>query len=416
MNRDTSLPRRACAALLLTAALAAGAGCSKDAPAAGPPRMAPVFRVTTQPVATGTLTHGVEAIGSLEAYQVVTVPARVEGVLDRLDFDEGTAVTPETVLAVVDERRYSLVVDQAEAAVREAEAAAAQAKTAVPSAAARTTRVRAELAEAVANFDRWKALRAKDPGFVTEEKLLGLEAAAKGLAASLDEAIAGESEALARQRSAEAAIESRRAAVAIAKRNVDETRVRAPIAGLVEKRHVAAGQYVKVGDRIATIVDVRELRLRFSVSETQSVRLKRGESVSFRVSADPTRVYAAELIHVDATAEETTRMVGCLAVVKDPSPALKPGFFAQVTADIVARNDAIIVPDGALLATEKGVAAFVVEDGKAVQRLLTTGLHTKDGGVEVISGLKPGETLVVNGAQSLQPGVAVQVVVEGAAR
>ena len=75
-------------------------------------------------------------------------------------------------------------------------------------------------------------------------------------------------------------------------------------------------------------------------------------------------------------------------------------------------GDTIVVPEGSLLATEKGFVAYVVVGGKASQRPVKIGLHTKSGGIEILEGLAAGDVLVVNGAQSLQPGVPVEVVDE----
>jgi multidrug efflux system membrane fusion protein len=394
--------------------LAATAACGQGTQPSGPSKTAPrAYRVTAQTVAARPFIYSVDAVGALEAYQVVTVPARVEGALDRVEFDVGSTVTPESVLVVIDERRYALRADQAKAAVEEAQAAAGEADAALSSAVARTARVTTELQEARANHSRYKALRAKDTGYVSEERLQSLEAAAKSLEASLEEARAGESEAKARQRQSIAALDARRTAVAIAEKDVADTHARPPIAGIVETRHVTAGQYVKVGDPIATLVDTSRLRLRFSVSDTESVRLALGQKVRFRLKAFGDRDFVADLFHVDATADETTRMVGCLAAVTDPDPGVKPGFFAQVFVEVAREGASIVVPEGALLPTEKGFVAFVEEGGRAVRRVLTIGLHTRDGQVEVLAGLAAGERLLVNGAQSLDDGVPVVIVEEG---
>lgn len=394
--------------------LAAAAACGQGTQLSGPSKNAPrAYRVTAQTVAARPFIYSVDAVGSLEAYQVVTVPARVEGALDRVEFDVGTKVTPESVLAVIDERRYALRADQAKSAVEEAQAAAREADASLASAAARTARVSTELEEARANFARYTALRAKDTGYVSEERLQSLGAAAKSLESSFEEAKAGEGEAQARQKQTMAALDARRVAVAIAEKDVADTHARPPIAGIVEQRHVAAGQYVKVGDPIATLVDTSSLRLRFAVSDTESVRLALGQKVRFRLKAFGDRDFEADLFHVDATADDATRMVGCLAAVTKPDPGIKPGFFAQVYVEVAREGASIIVPEGALLPTEKGFVAFVEEGGKASRRVLTIGLHTRDGQVEVLAGLKAGERLLVNGAQSLDDGVPVVIVEEG---
>lgn len=399
--------------LAVLAALAAGA-CreSKVATSGKGAGGSRAFRVTAGAVAARPLTYAVDAIGSLEAYQVVAVPARVEGTLERLAFDVGAKVTPETVLAVIDERRHALWLEQAQSALAEARAAADEAKAAVSKAAAQTARVRAELEEATSSLARWRGLREKNPGWVTEEKIAAEEARSKSLAAQLDEAAAGEDEAAAAARAMASAAESRAAAVALAEKNAADARVRAPIAGVVETKHVAAGQYVKVGDRIATLVDTRELRLRFTVGESESVQLRTGQRVAFRVSAFGRRDFEADLFHVAATADPVSRMVECLAVVKDADPALRPGFFASVRVEIDRKGGAIVVPEGSLLPTEEGFVAFAIEEGKAVRKPVVLGLHTKDGGVEVVEGLREGERIALKGAQALQDGVAVEVVEE----
>jgi membrane fusion protein, multidrug efflux system len=418
MPASSAARRLVGAALVALVVVACGKASGASGPAGKPPPRA--YRVTTVPVAARPLTYAVDALGSLEAFQVVTVPARVEGTLGRLAFDEGTAVTPETELARIDERRYALGVDHARAALAESEAAAEEAKASATKSAAQTARVRAELDEAQANLARVTALREKNPGWVSEERLLGEEARAKSLAAQLDEAAAGETQAAAKVRATASAVDARRVTLALAEKDAEDARVRSPIAGTVEARHVAEGQYVKVGDRIATLVDTHILRLRFTVGEAQSVQMRKGLPVSFRVAAFPERSFQARIFHVDRTADPTTRMVECLADVEDAEGVLRPGFFATVGAEIARESDAIVIPTGALLSTEEGFVAFaVVGEGverHAEKRRLKLGLHTREGDVEVVEGLRAGETIALKGAQSLRDGVKVDVVSEGAAK
>jgi multidrug efflux pump subunit AcrA (membrane-fusion protein) len=95
----------------------------------------------------------------------------------------------------------------------------------------------------------------------------------------------------------------------------------------------------------------------------------------------------------------------------DPETAklLRPGAFAEVTVPIAAGGDAPVIPQIAVRASERGFLAFVVEGDKARERVLTLGLRTADGRVEVRSGLKAGELLVVRGAEPLKEGSGVRV-------
>jgi multidrug efflux system membrane fusion protein len=385
--------------LILALAAAASACGPKDdaAPAKKAPR---AYRVSVARVETRELSYAVEAVGTLEAYDVVTVPARVEGTLESLTFDEGDAVTTDQVLAVVDGKRYALELEQSRTAVASAEAA-------VGTSQARSAQAVAALQEAETAFARRKGLREKNAGWVSEDELTTLGTAVVRCRASLEEARAGEKVAVAQ-------VEEKRAALAIAAKNGEDARVRSPIAGTIERRHVTAGQYLLAGAPIATLVDGSRLRVRFRVGEAESVRLGNGQEAKFTVAAFPGRPFTAAVVHVNATADPVSRMVECIAAVKEPPRGLKPGFFASVTIVVAREGKAVVVPVAAILPTEKGFTAFTIEDGKAKARTLVLGLHTKDGGVEVLSGLAAGETYAVGGAQSLTDGVAVEIAADAA--
>jgi multidrug efflux system membrane fusion protein len=352
--------------------------------------------VATAPVSTRPVVYLVETHGSLEAYETVVVPARVEGTIESLDFEEGTAVTPATVLAEIDTERYALEVRRAENAVAQAEGTLARA-------AAQIEWEKASLAEAESNLARRRAIREKNPDFVSEEEITTLEAAVARFRASQDRSRADE-------QGARAALEEARTRVALARKNLADSKVRSPLAGVVERKHVAAGQYLQAGDPIATLVDTHQLRLRFRVGEAEVVRLREGQKVAFRVQSFPDREFEADLVHIQGIADPATRRVECLATVADPDPALRPGFFATVRIEVSREEEAVVIPEGAILPTEWGFVAFVVEEGTARRRDLVLGLHTREGGIEVLSGLRPGEALVVEGTAALEDGVRVQVV------
>jgi multidrug efflux system membrane fusion protein len=90
-------------------------------------------------------------------------------------------------------------------------------------------------------------------------------------------------------------------------------------------------------------------------------------------------------------------------------PELRPGAFARVTVPIGALREAPVIPQTAIRPSEKGFLAYTIEDGVARQRILTLGMRTADGQVEVKQGLQPGETLVIRGAEALREGAKVKV-------
>jgi RND family efflux transporter MFP subunit len=225
------------------------------------------------------------------------------------------------------------------------------------------------------------------------------EAASREAGSALAEARAQEAEAA-------AALATATARLALATKLVADTVVRSPLEGVVRRRHVTLGQYVRAGDPIAELVDRSRLRLRFRVNEAESTRLSTGLALTFLVPAlSPTR-HQGRLVHVDEAASPVSRMVECLGEVEQPDPSLKPGFF--VVASVETRSaPGLAIPEEALLPSEQGWIVFVVEGKKAVRRAVAIGLRTQDGNAEVLDGLKAGETLVVRGANVLSEGAEV---------
>lgn len=346
--------------LLLSSLTGLCCGRTQGAPAAAG---APSLRVRVAPVAVQDVVYRIQALGSLEAEDLVQVTAEVEGAVAAVRFDEGDRVTPETILARIDPDRYRLEAERAEASYQ----------------------------KAVADHRRAEADSARREQ-LAKEQLVAIEELNRSRQ---------ETERLA----AEAA--SAKAARDIALQNVRRSDVRPARAGVIDTKAVSTGQYVTEGTILATLVDTSRLRLRFKVSEGESLRARPGDTVSFRVAAAGDRAFEARVYHVGEVADPTTRQVEVLAWVKNPG-VLKPGFFSEVTVATDAHKDALVVPEGAVQASERGFVTYTVEEGKARIHTIRIGLRTGDGMVEVLSGLKAGETVVVEGSDRLADGVTVE--------
>jgi multidrug efflux system membrane fusion protein len=192
-------------------------------------------------------------------------------------------------------------------------------------------------------------------------------------------------------------------------RNRQRSELRPPQPGVIDTREVETGQYVRAGTVLATLVDTSRLRLRFKVSEAESLRARRGDEVGFRVAAIRERRFVGRIYHVGEVADPATRQVEVLAWVDNPGQ-LKPGFFAEVDFASETRHAALVVPEGAVQASEVGFVAYVVEGGQAHLRPIQIGLRTEQGEVEIKSGLAAGETVVVEGSDRLADGMAVEPV------
>jgi multidrug efflux system membrane fusion protein len=337
-------------------------GRTQGAPAAG--RAAPsAVRVRVAPAAVQDVVFAVRAVGSLEAEEIVQVTAEVEGAVSQVLFHEGARVSPGTVLARIDPDRYRLEAERAEATYQKA---------------------LADQHRAEADLARREAL-ARD-ALVAAEELNRSR---------------GETERM----SAEAS--GAKAARDWARQNVERSLVRPSRAGVINTRTVETGQFVKAGDVLATLVDVSRLRLRFRVSESESLHANEGQTVEFNVAAAGQQEFPARIYHVGETADPATRQVEVLAWVRNPG-SLKPGFFAEVTLATETRKGAIVVPEGAIQASERGFIVYAVSGGKASLRQVQIGLRTSQGIVEILSGIKPGDSVVIEGSDRLADGVAVE--------
>jgi multidrug efflux system membrane fusion protein len=353
----------------------AACGGGADAPpgargARGPTRFpVEVARVESAPVE-----YAVQAVGSVEAFERVSVTARVAGVVERVRFEEGDAVTPERVLAEIEPERFRLALDAAQADLAKAEAAREQARL---------------------GLERRQAVNQKNPDLVRAEEV---DAWRTQLAA------------------AEADVARARAAAALAELNLRDAFVRAPGSGLVQTRDVETGRYVQPGAVIATLVRRDPLLLRFRVAESDASALSPGQPARFTLRGERGAVHTALITLVAAAADPGDRMVEVLARVDEATGGdLRPGAFAEVTVPVGSAREAPVVPQTAIRPSEKGFLAYVVEGETARERVLQLGLRTADGRVEVRGGLSVGERLVVRGAEALTEGAGVAVREAGAA-
>jgi membrane fusion protein, multidrug efflux system len=350
-------------ALTTCVALLPFAACEKTQATPATRTGPPPLQVRVAPVKVEDVVYKVQALGSLEADEMVRVTAQVEGAVAEVLFQAGDRVNPTTVLLRIDPERYKL----------EAERAEAQHKTSL-----------AELRRSERDLERREAL-ARDE-LVSAEELNRSRGEAERLSAAASAA---------------------KAARDLAQENVRRSSVRASRAGVVNTRSVETGQFVKEGDVLATLADTSRLRLRFKVSDAESLQAKEGEGVTFKVAALGDESFPARIYHVSDVADPTTRQVEVLAWVKNPG-VLKPGFFAEVTLATASKKGTLVVPEGAIQASERGFIAYAVEDGKAKARPVQIGLRTGTGVVEILSGVTAGDTVVVEGSDRIGDGVPVQ--------
>jgi multidrug efflux system membrane fusion protein len=327
------------------------------------------FPVDVEAVKLHSLVYSISSVGSIEAFEKVQVTARVSGVVDRVLFSEGNFAKVDQVLVEIETERYKLAVEAAQAAYEKAEAA---------------------LADAEAGLKRREAAIKQTPGLIPGEEVETWRT--KVLLAKSD-------------------VGQTKAALNQANLNLYDAYVRAPFSGIIQTRTVQTGQYVEAGTGtvLATLVRRNPLLLRFKIPERDAGQMHPEMKALFKVR-DNEREFSSKIIHVAASADEVSRMVDVTAEINDSQDeALRPGAFAEVTVPVRSAQTVPVVPLTAVRPSERGFIAYVVEKDTASERILTLGMRTADGQVEVLSGLKPGEILVIRGGEALRDGAPVRI-------
>jgi RND family efflux transporter MFP subunit len=213
-------------------------------------------------------------------------------------------------------------------------------------------------------------------------------------------------DALEEVRNRQALLAQRRSELELARQQLADTAMTSPLDGAVAQKQASIGEYLAAGAPVATIVQIHPLRLRVNVPERDAVDVRNGQVVRLTVEGDPT-VYQGRVVRLSPIVQEQNRTLSVEAEVPNERGVLKPGAFAR--ADIVtqASDPVIRVPSAALVVFAGIEKVLVVRQGKIAEVRVQTGKRSNES-VEIVSGLKPGEQVVLQPG-NLAPGQAVVV-------
>lgn len=188
---------------------------------------------------------------------------------------------------------------------------------------------------------------------------------------------------------------------------IERTEVRAPFDGLVGLSAVHMGSYITPSTRIATLQDVSSVRLDFAVPERYASRVVPGSEIRFTIQGNDS-VFTGTVSAVEPRIDPRTRTLRVRATSDNEAGLLKPGSFARIELVVSTTEGALMVPSIAILPGLEGNRVFVHRDGRAVERTVRTGTRTA-GEVQIIDGLEPDDTVIVNGLHRLANGTAVVI-------
>jgi membrane fusion protein, multidrug efflux system len=182
---------------------------------------------------------------------------------------------------------------------------------------------------------------------------------------------------------------------------IGKTELVAPFDGVIGLKNISVGAQVTSSTSLVTIRNVNRLKIDFSVPEKYSRDIVPGKKVLYTVEGD-TLQYDAEVMATEEGIESSTRNLKVRAVDEHPTPSLKPGAFARVVLDLNQHPDALMVPTQAIIPQARGKKIIVARNGKAVFIPVLTGIR-KEATIEVLKGIKNGDTVVTTGIVFLKP-------------
>jgi len=206
-----------------------------------------------------------------------------------------------------------------------------------------------------------------------------------------------------------ASLDGVKAQVAQAEKSLADTKIRAPFDGYITARPVAAGEYVALQDKIATIVRIGTVKLDLQTPEQRASLAHVGDKVIARVAAFPNREFTSKVIAVNASVDPNSRAFILEAAFENHDAALKPGMFATARIQLPGTAAAVYVPKQAVLRdkTTDSNQVFTISDGKAHLKVVAIQDASGDQ-IRLASGINDGEVVATSNLSELFDGAPVQ--------
>jgi RND family efflux transporter MFP subunit len=306
--------------------------------------------------------------GTLEAGQRVIITPDIGGKIARIYVNEGDRVSKGQVLAEMDVEAISLQLKQAEAAQAVAQAQLNDAKTNLE----RMDRLIKEKAVSEQQYEQVK---------------LGFEAAS-------------------------ARLEQAKAAVNLARHSLDVSIMKAPFSGIIASKNAEVGDVINpmmgsfsATSGVLTLADFSRIKVQVDISSSDIPRVSKGQTAILRVPGLPGREFPGTVKIVNLAADPQTKKFGIEIAVDNPDSLLRPGTFGEIVLEVSTRENALVVPQKAILDNNY---VFIAQGGKAMRKDVTLGLQNTTL-VEVLSGLAEGEPVIVEGNFGLEDGAPIEI-------
>jgi RND family efflux transporter MFP subunit len=333
-----------------------------------------VVKVESKP-----LSRTIVLTGEFLPFQAVNLHARVQGFVEKVLVDRGSAVKEGELLVTLSAPEMEAQVAEAEAKMKAVEAAASEA--------------RAKLVAAESTYQRLKEASATE-GAIAGNELVIAEQSAEAARDTV--------------RSSEAAAAAARASLSAVQKMQQYLRIAAPFAGVITERLVHPGALAGPNTGpLLRLEQVSRLRLVVAVPEANFAGIQTGAKVPFQVSAYPTRTFAGSIARIARSVDQKTRTMSVELDVQNGSGLLAPGMYPQVNWPVHSPERALVVPVTSVVRTTERVFVIRVNNGRAEWVNVRPGAR-EGGQVQVFGDLSAGDVVVKNGSDEIREGAQVK--------
>lgn len=349
-----------------------------------------------------TIPEIITATGELLAEDQATLSAKVAGRVANLNVDLGTRVGAGDVIAELEQEDYVFKVKQVEAMVEQTRAALGLGPGENDSVKPETTAI---VRQAAASLREAALMQANAEKLFKEGVVSNVDFQRAGVA--LQAAQARQQGAIEEVFRMRAELVERRAQLSLARQQLADTVIRAPFRGAITRRQATQGEFLAVNAPVAVLVRWHPLRIRLEVPERLAGKVRAGQRIDLKLETSA-GAHAGRVVRLSPAIEAQNRSLLVEGEIPNEDGLLRSGSFVEgvITVDPNARGFAI--PPRSVLSFAGVDRVFVAESGKLADRIVKTGRRLDDSSLEIVSGLRPGDLVVLEPSDRLTVGQTVQ--------
>jgi len=307
--------------------------------------------VNVSPVSKLSINDSLRLTGYMEAYSEVEIASEAQGIITSLFAELGQEKSKGNVIATIDDKLKTLSVRKA-----------------------KNLKVKLEK-----NFERSKNLF--NGGSLTQQQLDDAQNLYEDAAIQLEQA----------------------------EKELVNATIKSPLNGIIIKKYVNEGEYINIGSPIVTIVDISRLKIKLNVSEVNVYQLKFGDKAIISTDVYPGVVFEGNISFISSQGDDSHNYPVEIEIPNNSKYPLKSGTFASVMIKLPVAVEALYIPRESLLGSITEASVYVAENNKAILKKIVVE-NGNDKYIRVISGLKEGEEVIVNGQINLSENKAIKIV------